>query len=64
MKIVVPRKRFAFRFPVVKSPLYLIENLSSGHLPPVLWRWHVGLLSPKKRKKNNIVVPISRMEVK
>ena len=32
-------------FLVVKSPLYLMENLLGGQLPPVLWRWHVGLLS-------------------
>jgi hypothetical protein len=38
----------------VKSPLYLTENLLGGQLPPVLWRWHVGLLSQKlkKLKKN------------
>ena len=37
----------------VKSPLYLTKNLSSGQLNPVLWRWHVGLLS-QKEKKNRI----------
>jgi hypothetical protein len=25
--------------PEVKSPLYLMENLSGGQLPPVLWCW-------------------------
>ena len=41
----------AVRFPAVKSPLYLTENLSGGELPHVLWRWHVGLLSPPKSAK-------------
>ena len=27
------------------------KNLSGGQLPPVLWRWHVDLLSPKIKKK-------------
>ena len=31
-----------------ESPLYMTGNLSGGQLPPVLWRWHVGLLSQKK----------------
>ena len=30
---------------------YLTENLPSGQLPPMLWRWLVGLLSPKTKKK-------------
>jgi hypothetical protein len=30
-----------------KSPLYLMENLLGGQLPPVLRRCHIGLLSHK-----------------
>ena len=30
------------------------KNLPGGQLPHVLWRWHVGLLSPKKKKKKKI----------
>jgi hypothetical protein len=37
-------------FPAVKSSLYLTEYLPGGQLSPVLWRWHVGLLSQKKTK--------------
>ena len=37
-------------FPAVKSFSLLIENLSGGQLPHVLWHWHVGLLSPKKNQ--------------
>ena len=36
---------------IVKSPLYLTENLSGGQLPHVLWGWPVGLLSIKNLKK-------------
>jgi hypothetical protein len=38
-------------FPAIKSPLYLTENLPGGQLPLVLWCWHVGLLSQRKKKK-------------
>jgi hypothetical protein len=44
----ISRRRVAVRFPVVKSHVYLMGNLSGGQLPHVLWRWHVDLLSPKK----------------
>jgi hypothetical protein len=40
------------RFPAVKPPLNLTENLSGGQLPPMLRRWHVGLLSQKNKNKN------------
>jgi hypothetical protein len=30
--------------------IYLTENLLGGQLPPILWRWYIGLLSPKKKK--------------
>ena len=43
------RKRLAVQFPAMKSPLYLTENLPGGQLPPMLWHWHVGLLSQKKK---------------
>ena len=33
------------------SSLLDIKNLLGGQLPPVLWRWHVGLLSQKKKKE-------------
>ena len=46
------RKNLAVQFPTVRSPLYLTENLSCGQLPPVLWRWHAGLLSKKTTKTN------------
>ena len=45
----VSRKRLAVRIPVVKSPLYLTENLLGGELPPVLWRWPIGLLFQNKK---------------
>jgi hypothetical protein len=35
------------RFPDVKSPLYLTEDLPGDQLPHVLWCWHVDLLSQK-----------------
>ena len=37
--------------PGCESPLYLTENLPGGQLPPMLWRWPIGLLSQKKEKK-------------
>ena len=39
------RKRLEVLFPAVKSPLYLTET----------WRWHVGILSQKRRKKKKKV---------
>ena len=39
------------QFPVVKSPLYLIEYLPSGQPLLVLWRWPIGLMSEKEKKK-------------
>ena len=42
-------------FLVVKSPLYLMENLLGGQLPPVLWRWHVGLLSQINKFMNQLM---------
>ena len=41
-------KMLAVRIPVVKSLLYLMENLPSGYLPPMLWRSPIGLMSQKK----------------
>ena len=41
---------------VVKSPLYLKENLLGGQLPPMLWRYPVGRLSQRKRKKEKMKV--------
>ena len=43
----ISRKRLAVQFPAVKCSLYLIENLPGGQLPPMLWRWLVGILSTK-----------------
>ena len=37
-----------------KPPLYLTYNLSGGQLPPLLWRWFVGLLSHKKVGKSRV----------
>ena len=37
--------------PGCKVSSLLDKNLSSGQLPPMLWRWHVDLLSQKKEKK-------------
>ena len=42
-------RRWQIQIPVVKSPLYLAENLLDGQLPHVLWCWHVGLLSSNKQ---------------
>ena len=38
----ISRKRLAVRFPSMKSPLHLTNNLVGGELPHVLWRWHVA----------------------
>jgi hypothetical protein len=37
--------------PNCKSPLYLTDNLPGAQLPPVHWRWSVGLLTVSKGKK-------------
>ena len=50
----------------MKSPLYLTIFLPSGQLPLVLWRWHVGLLSQKRKEEdstNNVQVGILNMQV-
>ena len=31
-------------------------KLAGGELPPVLWRWPVGLLSQKEKEKNSIFI--------
>ena len=38
----------------MKTPPYLTENLPGGELSPVLWRWPLGLLSQKERKKETV----------
>ncbi len=38
------------RFLAVKSPLYFDKNLPSGQLPPMLWRWPIGLLSQNEKE--------------
>jgi hypothetical protein len=48
------RKRLAVQFPAVKSPLYMTDKLPGGSLPHVLWPWHVGPLSPKKKEKKRL----------
>ena len=35
----------------MKSPLWLTEKLSGGHMSLVLWRWHVGLMLLTKKNK-------------
>ena len=35
----------------------LDRNLLGGQLPPVLWRWHVCLLSQKTNQKLKIIKP-------
>ena len=42
-------RRLAIQFLVVKSPLYLTGTCQVVKLPPVLWRWHVSLLSPQTK---------------
>ena len=44
-----------FEFPAVISPLYLTKHLPCGQPPPMLWRWHVNLLS-QNNKNNNMGV--------
>ena len=39
----------------IESPLYLTENLLGDQRLPVLWHWHVGLLSQKKKKKKETI---------
>ena len=64
-----PWKGWRFDSPAVKSPLHLTENLPGDQLPPVLWRWHINLLSSekeyKKKKKenrpNNTHIPYPRV---
>ena len=51
----------AVRFPVVKSLIYLIKNLSGGQLPPVLWRCNVCLLSLKLNNNNKYCTSFSSM---
>ena len=46
----------------MKPPLYLTENLPGGQLPHVLWRWHVGLLSQKQRKKI-LIIPLKIVQI-
>ena len=48
----------------------LTKYLLGGQLPPVLWRWPVSLLSPKKKTKNQknppptvLVMPVSSTHV-
>ena len=41
------------RFPAIKSPLSMTENLSGGQLSHVLWRWLVGLLFKKIQINSN-----------
>jgi hypothetical protein len=45
------KKKVCGSIPAVKSLLYVTENLPSGQLPPMLWRWPIDLLSQKKIKK-------------
>ena len=45
----------------MKSHVYLTENLAGDELPPVLWRWPVGLLSQKKNNKKNVNVLSSKV---
>ena len=52
-------KLLAVRIPAVKSPMCLTENSPGGQLPPVLWRWPVGLLSKKPNKKYRLVIVVS-----
>ena len=47
----ISKKKLAVRFLALKSPLYLMENLPGGQLPPVLWRWPVSLLSQKRKER-------------
>jgi hypothetical protein len=44
-------KRSTVRSSAGKSPLYLMENLSGGQLPPVLWRWSVAFCLQKSRRR-------------
>ena len=34
--------------------IYLTKHLQGGQLSPVLWRWHVDLLSQKRKRKNSL----------
>jgi hypothetical protein len=54
------RKRLAIRFLVVKSALYLTNNLPGRQLPPILWRWHVRLLSQQNNNNREWLI-MSRM---
>ena len=53
------------RIPAMKSPLYLMENLPSGQLPPVLGVGLSALCLQKKeiRKKKEVVSQSSEIDV-
>ena len=57
------RKRLVVRFLAVKSPPYLTENFAGGQLPPVLWRWPIDLMSPKKINKTILDITPRRLGV-
>jgi hypothetical protein len=53
----------------MKSPLYLTNNLSGGQLPPMLWSWHVNLLSrnflkKKEEGRNPDLYPLTELDSK
>ena len=48
-------------FPDVKFPLSMTDNLPGGQLPLVLWRWLIGLLYQKKKKKKRVYFHVCRI---
>ena len=45
------KKEVRGSIPGVRSPLYLTKYLPGGQLPPMLWRWFVGLLAQQQINK-------------